>query len=281
VELIILIVVVIPIAFAVWLIVRAITAKDRIENLTHRLDKLEFELSQLKQSSAPVSPVEPPPIPMPEMVAEPIAPQEPVLIPEPPMLPPPLEEPLIPPTPAINWERFMGVKLFAWIGGLALFLGIAFFVKYSFDNNLISPELRVAMGFLAGVGLLVGGVVMSRKDFPALSQTLCATGVVVLYAVTFSCRSVYHFQFFGTIPTFLLMVLITVTACLLAVRLNALVVAILGMLGGFLTPILLSTGVDNPAGLFGYIAILDIGLILVALNRRWFFSPRWRRWAQP
>ena len=67
------------------------------------------------------------------------------------------------------------------------------------------------------------------------------------------------------------MALITATAFLLAVRLNALVVAILGMLGGFLTPILLSTGQDNPLGLFGYIAILDAGLIFVALNKRWHF----------
>ena len=165
----------------------------------------------------------------------------------------------------------MGVKGFAWVGGLALFLGVAFFVKYSFERNLVPPELRVAIGFLAGLGLLVGGVMMSRKDFPALSQTLCATGVVILYAVTFACRSIYHFEFFGALPTFLLMALITTTAFLLAVRLNALVVAILGMLGGFLTPILLSTGHDNPLGLFGYIAILDAGLIVVALNRRWYF----------
>ena len=165
----------------------------------------------------------------------------------------------------------MGVKLLAWIGGLAAFLAVAFFVKYSFDNNLISPEVRMALGFIAGLGLLVGGVVMSRKDYAVLAHTLCGTGVVILYAVTFACRGVYHFDFFGLIPTFLLMVLITTTAFFLAVRLNAMAVAILGMLGGFLTPILLSTGVDNPFGLFGYIAILDAGLILVAVNRRWLF----------
>jgi hypothetical protein len=112
---------------------------------------------------------------------------------------------------------------------------------------------------------------MSRKDYRVLAHTLCATGVVILYAVTFSCRSIYHFPFFGLIPTFILMVLITATAFLLSVRLNAMAVAILGMLGGFLTPVLLSTGVDNPGGLFSYIAILDVGLILVALNRRWNF----------
>ena len=171
----------------------------------------------------------------------------------------------------INWEQFMGVKLFAWVGGLALFLGVAFFVKYSFDNNLVSPQLRVAMGFIAGMGLLIGGVTLSQKNYANLSQTLCGTGIVILYAVTFACRSIYHFEFFGAIPTFLLMVLITTTAFLLAVRLCALVVAILGMLGGFLTPILISTGQDNPLGLFGYIAILDAGLIAVALYRRWFF----------
>src|SRR5208283_1604305 len=176
-----------------------------------------------------------------------------------------------PGVPAINWEQFMGVKLFAWVGGLALFLGVAFFVKYSFDNNLVPPELRVAIGFVTGLGLLVGGVVMSRKNYPALSQTLCATGVVILYAVTFACHSIYKFQFFDVIPTFLLMVLITTTAFLLAARLNAMVVALLGMLGGFLTPILISTGQDNPLGLFGYIAILNAGLIVVALNRRWHF----------
>ena len=170
----------------------------------------------------------------------------------------------------------MGVKGFAWIGGFALFLGVAFFVKYSFDNNLVRPELRVAIGFLAGLGLLVGGVVMSRKNFAVLSQTLCATGVLILYSVTFACRSIYHFLswpdvWWDALPAFGLMVLVTATGFFLAVRLNALVVAILGMLGGFLTPVLINTNQDNPFGLFGYIAILDAGLIFVALNKRWHF----------
>src|SRR5207247_1006291 len=72
-------------------------------------------------------------------------------------------------------------------------------------------------------------------------------------------------------PTLLLMVLITATAFTLAVRLEAMVVAILGMAGGFLTPVLLSTGEDHPVGLFTYIALLAAGLIAVALARRWHF----------
>ncbi len=195
----------------------------------------------------------------------------------PPFRAPPEPPPLLPPVsaqptrPAINWEMFMGVKLFAWIGGLALFLGVAFFVKYSFDNNLIPPAVRMALGFLTGAGLLAGGVALSRRPYQVTAQTLCATGVGILYAVTFACRSIYHFAFFGTLPTFLLMVLITAAAFTVAVALEAQVVALLGMLGGFLTPVLLSTGVDNPLGLFGYIALLDAGLLAVALHRRWHY----------
>ena len=50
----------------------------------------------------------------------------------------------------------MGVKLFAWLGGLALFFGIAFFVKYSFDHDLIPPAVRVAIGYILGAGVLAG-----------------------------------------------------------------------------------------------------------------------------
>ena len=96
----------------------------------------------------------------------------------------------------------MGVKMLAWIGGLAAFLAVAFFVKYSFDNNLISREVRMALGFIAGLGLLVGGMFMSKKDYAVLAHTLCGTGVVILYAVTFACHGVYHFEFFGAIGTF-------------------------------------------------------------------------------
>jgi len=337
---IVLAVLAIPIALAIWLIARANQAKQNIERLARRLDALapenlprsqvkldtaqlssrldalEMELLLLKQDRESAGRAEPAPATPPAFVAPTVVPQEPVAAPlspiPPPAIPPkirpalerlvsasaaipptplapapasappptPLPSPPAPPlppapprpaAPAVNWEQFMGVKGFAWIGGFALFLGIVFSIQYAYAHNLISHELQAGAGFLIGLGVLVVGVVMSHKNLSALSQTLCATGVVILYTVTFSCHAIYRFSFFGLVPTFLLMVLITVTAFLLAARFDALVVALLGMLGGFLTPILLSTGQDNPFGLFGYIAILDTGLILVALYRRWFF----------
>ena len=257
---------------------KANSAKRGVDGLVTRLSSLEYEVRNLRpevvaapQPEVAVAAMEAVPLAVPITTVAEIG-QEKVSV------PPPIPErfikeavPLIatPPKPPINWEQFMGAKLFAWIGGLALFLGVAFFVKYSFEHNLISPELRVAIGFVVGASLVIGGLLLKRKENAVTAQTLCATGILVLYAVTFSCRAYYHFAFFGLIPTFLLMTLITAIAFLLAVRLNAMVVAVLGIAGGFLTPVVLSTGEDYPLGLFVYIALLDVGLLAVAQRQRW------------
>src|SRR6516165_8368698 len=265
---------------------KANRAKRGVDDLVMRLSSLENELRNLRpqtvsavEPEAPVATLEPGveagPQPIPAIAPAPVVSKA---TPEPPPIPQELLTPKAPqlakPTkPPIDWEQFMGAKLFAWIGGFALFLGIAFFVKYSFEHNLIPAELRVAIGFVVGAGLVVGGLVLKRKENAVTAQTLCATGILVLYAVTFACRAYYHFAFFGLIPTFLLMTLITAVAFLLSVRLNAIVVAVLGIAGGFLTPILLSTNQDNPLGLFGYVALLDVALLALALRQRWNALP--------
>ena len=272
------------------------------EELSRRLDDLQTQVIRLANQTQPAAPPKPaetataetlagkpakgmPGSPVPGQtlaIPTPAAPAPPLPLAAPrilagPKFVPPIP-PLRPPTtpkpalPKINWEQFLGVKGLMWVGGFALFLFIAFAIQYSFQHNLIRPEIRMALGFLTGLGLLAGGVVLHRRQqYIVGAQTLCAVGIVVLYAITFACRALYHFEFFGPLPTFLLMAIITTTAFFVAARLNALVVAILGMLGGFLTPVLLSTGQDNPLGLFGYIAILDAGLVFVALNKRWHF----------
>ncbi len=192
-----------------------------------------------------------------------------------PTIPPPEEPQRVPPpqTPeapaALNWEQFLGVKLFAWAAGLALFLGVGFFLKWSFDRGWITPPVRVAMGFAAGLGLLVGGLRLPRPRYAATVQSLTAAGVLILYADVFASFAFYHF--INGAAAFILMGLVTATAFLLALRLDAPAVAILGLLGGFLAPPLLSTGQDRPFALFGYIALLDCGLLAVVLRRRWSY----------
>lgn len=258
-------------------------------------------------ADAPRPPVPEKPTPISDPVVEETAGQEPAVIgewlamkerealvqfenafPEPP--PPPgrraipvpgeLPKSEIPPLPLqpevaaepFSLEKFMGVKLFAWLGGVAMFFGVIFFVKYAFENNLISPQWRIALGFVTGTAFLIGGLITHRQErYKVLAQVFCATGVLILYGVSFAAHSIYHFAAFGTVPTFVLMAVVTFVAFLIAVRLNALVVAVLGMLGGFMTPVLLSTGQDQVLALFGYIALLDVGLLAVSRHGRWSF----------
>ncbi len=309
--LIIAMIVLLPMIAIIWIATLARSYRRRSEELSDRIDYLQREIEIVRRTISKLQasqetqqppireaqPVSPPPT-APSADAVPTPPPSPPARPRP--VPPPFptnippiiqqtpepaggasfsasaaDSPPPPPIPpistgtAINWERFMAVNLFAWIGGFVLFLAAAFFVKYSIDNNLISPQLRVALGFLLAIGLLVTGLRLSLKDYRVTAQTLCSTGILILYVDVFASHAFYHF--IGVPAAFLLMILITTVAFLLAVRLDARVVAILGLLGGFLTPPLLSTGEDNPLGLFSYIFILDAGLIGIALRKKWRF----------
>src|SRR5262245_42849289 len=103
-------------------------------------------------SMAPIStePLVPPPLPV-------VSVSESVLPPPLPVTPEPVIPPPLPAKPAIDWEAFMGVKLFAWIGGFVLFLGVVFLVKYSFENKLITPSMQIALGGLIGLALILAG----------------------------------------------------------------------------------------------------------------------------
>ncbi len=264
---------------------------ERDARMSERIAALEV-VNKLPQAEAAVDP------PVPSKYAPPVDPREFITAASPSAIPPPIPppapvtakapepppavrssgfspsvepKPRAAPAPSLNLEQFMGAKLFAWVGGLALFLGIIFFVKLSIERGWVSPEVRTAIGFVLGIGLVGAGVVMQRrKAYAVLAHTLCATGIVVLYGVSFAAHSLYHIPpFHHALVTFGMMTLITATAFLLAVRMETQVIAILGMLGGFLTPILCSTGHDNPVGLFSYIALLDIGVLAVAKHKRW------------
>jgi uncharacterized membrane protein len=169
-------------------------------------------------------------------------------------------------TGAIDWERLAGVRLFAWIGGLALFLGISFLVKYSIEQGLLNSLVRVVSGSAIGIGAIVAGLRLVEK-YRYTSHALCAAGPAILFAAVYA--ACHFYQFVSLSVAFFLMIAVTVTMFLLAVHLNSRYIALLGLLGGFLTPVLVSTGQDNPLGLFGYLALLDLGLIAVALKRDW------------
>ena len=90
----------------------------------------------------------------------------------------------------------MGVKLFAWIGGFVLFLGVVFLVKYSFENNLVTPRMRIVIGALHWLEPDRGRMARDRGRIIAFpGQSLCATGILVLYADYFRGPRVLQFDF--------------------------------------------------------------------------------------
>jgi uncharacterized membrane protein len=245
--------------------------KSAVRNLVKRVAELErgkgLAPSDVAAGVSPADRLAPERVRTPASTAS--ASPPPVPQPPPPPRPAPLQPPPPPPPPPkpFDWEAFFGVKLFAWIGGFVLFLGIVFLVKYSFDNNLITPAMRVAIGTVVGIVLIATGWFTATRNYRVSGQSLCATGVLVLYGNIFAAHVFYRLIALG--PAFVSMAVVTAVAFFLAVRMNAQVIVILGLLGGFLTPVLLSTGVDNPTALFGYIAVLNIGVAAVALRKRW------------
>ncbi|WP_394841735.1 DUF2339 domain-containing protein [Pendulispora brunnea] len=166
----------------------------------------------------------------------------------------------------VDWEGLIGVRLFAWLGGIALFVGLAFFLRYSIQENLIAPPLRVGLGGIVGAVALFGGAYLRSKADRA-GQAISGSGVAILYASLYAARTLY--DLLPVSVTFAGMALVTVAAGLLAVRKDAPMLAILGLLGGFMTPFLLSAGDDRPVALFVYVALLDAGILAVAIRRQW------------
>lgn len=164
-------------------------------------------------------------------------------------------------------ESLIGGSWFNWIGIIAVTLGVAFFLKLAFDKQWIGPGARVSLSALLGVSLLYVGERLRGRGLKSYAYVLSGGGVLILYLSDYAAYDFYHL--IGQTLAFLLMAVVTTTAVLLSVRLNALSVAILGLVGGFLTPVLLSTGVDNEAALFTYVALLDVGVLAVAYFKRW------------
>ncbi len=153
------------------------------------------------------------------------------------------------------------------IGVLILVTGIGFFLKYSIDSGLLGEKARVALSVLAGIGMIVGGVRLLDGRYHLLSQGLLGGGITVLYFSVFAAFSFYHLM--PVFPAFALMIAVTASASALAVRLDSMLVAIFAIIGGYCTPILLSTGQVNFAGLYSYMLLLGIGILAINWYKQW------------
>jgi uncharacterized membrane protein len=163
-------------------------------------------------------------------------------------------------------EKFIGENLVNKIGIAILVLAIGFFVKYAIDKNWIGEIGRVGIGMVCG-GILTGLAHRLRTNYKAFSSVLVGGGLAVFY---FTIALAYHqFHLFGQVPAFIIMIIITAFAVALALLYNRQELAVIALIGGFITPFLVSTGNDNYKTLFIYLLVLNTGLLIIAYNKAW------------
>ena len=164
-------------------------------------------------------------------------------------------------------EAQLGQKWLLIVGIIVMVLGIGYFLKYSFDRNWIGPAGRVAMSYAAGMACLAGGEITRRRLARMFGLYLSGGGIAVLYFSTFAAFQIYSLLIQPA--AFGIMIMVTTLACSLALFYDTKWLAVLGLIGGFLTPVILSTGVDNQLALMTYMVVLNCGILTIAFFKRW------------
>jgi len=157
--------------------------------------------------------------------------------------------------------------LFSYIAGIALLVAAVAFLRYSIDHGWLRPAVRMSIGILVGMVLLVSCETRRAQVYAVTAQSLTAAGIATLFSTFYASASLWHLL--PPWAAFLLMALVTAVAVALSIRRDSIFIALLGLVGGFATPMLLSTGEDKPFALFGYLALLNLGLGWVAYRKRW------------
>jgi uncharacterized membrane protein len=175
------------------------------------------------------------------------------------------------PKPTISFEQQFGARLPVWFGGIALALAGFFLVKYSIENSLLSPAVRVILGGFLGGALLFGADLVRRKpDFAdgiRIAQSLSGAGIAVLYVSLFAASSLY--QLIPNLLGFAGLGAVTATAVILSLRYGP-PIALLGLVGGFLTPALVGSSDPSAPILFIYLYFVFSGLMIVIKRQNWW-----------
>ncbi len=159
-----------------------------------------------------------------------------------------------------------GGNTVARLGAVVLFIGLAFLARFAAERGLVPPQLRLAGIGVVAIGLLVAGFRLRNRSL-GYALTLQGAGVAILYLTLFAA-----FRLYGFLPPLLalgLMVAVCALSAAIAVMQDARALAVIGAAGGFLAPILASTGQGDHVALFSYYTILNLGILGVAWKKDW------------
>ena len=177
-----------------------------------------------------------------------------------------------PTKPRISFEDLFGRKLPIWAGGITLAVAGFLIVKYSIDAGLLSPLVRVILGFIFGVGLIGAAEAALRGDIVVrdarIRQSLAGAGIATLYATILVAANLYHL--IGPLTAFVGMALVTLAAGGLSLRFGA-PSAVLGLVGGLAAPALVGSETPNVPLLASYLALTVGGLCALSRDQRWLW----------
>ena len=266
--------------------------QQQLANLTARLYAIETRLSELaaRSSEAPAAPV-PAPAVTPPLILPPTPPLEQTATPSaiPPTPPAPRSSAPVPPpsqhvpTPlpksppvrttfaggsdAADFESVVAGRWLNYAGVLAVLCAVAFFLKYAFDNNWVGPHGRIAIGLLFGASLLIWSDRLLSKGYRYFSEGIAGLGAAVLYLSLWG--GWHYYRLFEQSVAFGAMIVVTAAMIVIAVGRNSQRIAVMALIGGFLTPQLLSTGKNAEITLFTYVLVLVLGLVILQRVRKW------------
>lgn len=248
--------------------------EERVRGLVYRVWKLEGGPGVGTPLESPVAPdvtpgVEPLPAPPPSGPAPvALAPLAEGAILDTPPLEVPSPPPPMPPHRGLDLEQRIGARWATWVGIVAILVGVALFLKWAFDTALLGPATRVALGLVAGLVMLGGGLLLHRRrDVAYLSEGLAGGGLGVLYLSLFAAHALYGLV--RPTPAFVALFAVTLLGTVVAVASNRLITAVLAVLGGLITPVLLQVERPDERNLLAYLLVLDALVLLAARFRTW------------
>ncbi|HJT18436.1 MAG TPA: DUF2339 domain-containing protein [Thermoanaerobaculia bacterium] len=180
---------------------------------------------------------------------------------------PPAPKPAPPKPAAKSVESLIGAHWLNRVGIAALLVGAAFFLKYAFENAWIGPAARVGIGVAAGIALLVWSDIFHRRGHRLFAHSLEVVAVGILYLSIWAASQTYTLV--SNAVAFGAMTIVSIALVVLAIRHQSEFLAGLALTGGFLTPVLLSTGENREVALFSYIALLDAAALVLVALRPW------------
>jgi uncharacterized membrane protein len=263
-------------------LIASIAAFKSIKDLQRRVDELvcashraRTNLQPFPPKAEPAKKVEPGPV-FDEVKREPAVPAPPKPAPQPAkaaaffqrdMARPVAPEPGPAPRSDVTLEQRIGTRWVLIAGVITVMFAVGFFLKYAYDQHWIGPLGRVLIAGFSGLVALTVGELTRRRGYDIAAKGMTALGFAILYATVFAAHRWYHL--IGSPTSFALAIGVTAGAMLYAVMLDEIVIAMLSLIGGYLTPVVLATGQNLPTPLFSYVLILSAGAVACAYWRKW------------